>query len=142
MVFLSKLAERAEPLDNSLADDIRTWLQPQNPIDVLKDILEEKRFRSLRIGLEAPAYYLSPHQYEQIKEFTGNSTTDATYLIEKLKWIKSSAEIEYIRRAAYIADEGMRSFVYALSEGRTELEVAAEAHRTMMALGSVARPGQ
>ncbi len=140
LVLLSKLAERAELLDHSLADEIRTWLQPQNPIDILKDIFNQRRFRGLRVGLEAPAYYLSPHQYEEIKEFLGNSVLDVTYLIEKIKWVKSPAEIEYIRKAAFIADEGMRSFVSAVSEGRSELEVAAEAHRTMMALGSDSPP--
>ncbi|HEX5079247.1 MAG TPA: Xaa-Pro peptidase family protein [Geminicoccaceae bacterium] len=143
LILLSKLAERAELTDFSLADDIRSWggYEPEDPIAATKKILDEKGYLRKKIGLEAPRYYVSPHEYMQLREVLGAAFVhDATRLVEDLKYVKSPAELAYIRRAAAIADAGMRSFVDALAEGRTELEVAAEAHRTMMALGSDAPP--
>ena len=137
LVFVVKLAEKAQVLDETLANEVRTWLQPDDPLIEVKKVLEEKNYHRLRIGLEAPAYFLAPQQFLGLREILGNSLVlDATYLIENLKLVKSAPELSYIRKAASLADKGLRSFVNAIEEGRTELEIAAEAHKTMMALGS------
>lgn len=139
LTILSKLGEGPELADLSLARDIQGWggREPEDPIDAVRRIMEGKQYRKRRLGLEAPAYYLSPHHYEQLKALLGSSlVTDATYLIEDLKLVKSPAEIAYVRKAASIADAGMQTFTETVAEGKTELEVAAEVYRTLMALGS------
>ena len=72
----------------------------------------------------------------KIKALLGDTlVTEATHLIEDLKLVKSPAELGYIRRAAAIADVAMQTAVETIAEGKTELEVAADMHRTLMALG-------
>ena len=58
------------------------------------------------------------------------------FLIEDLRLAKSPAEIAYIRKASDIADAAFQTGLDNIAEGKTELEVAAEMHRTLMALGS------
>ncbi|MBI4182408.1 MAG: aminopeptidase P family protein [Proteobacteria bacterium] len=139
LTYLVKLAEVAEVEDLSLAGDVRGWggREPEDPIDAFRAVMEEKGFLDRRIGLEAPAYHLGPKEYERIKAVLGGArVVDATHLVESLKLVKSPAELAYIRRAAGICDAGVDTFLRALAPGRTEFEVVAEVHRTMMALGS------
>ena len=143
LTILSRLAEVAEITALSLADDVRGWggREPEDPIDIVNALMKEKGYFNRRIGLEVPPYYLDPHHYVQLKEMLGDALVmETTDLIDNLKFVKSPAEIAYIRKAAGIADEGMQTCVESLAVGKTELEVAAEMHRTMMALGSDAPP--
>jgi len=141
--FLIRLPEVAETLDLSLADEVRGWggREPEDPIEAFRAILAEKGWSNRRIGLEVPDYHLHPRHYEQIKAVLGASLVmDASRLVEELKFVKSPAEIAYIRKAAAIADAGIETFRTALRVGRTEFEVVADVHRTLMALGSDAPP--
>lgn len=142
-VFLTRLPEVPEAIDLSLADEVRAWggREPEDPVEAFRTILAEKGWANRRIGLEVPNYYLHPLHYEQMKAVLGTSLVmDASRLIEELKFVKSPAEIAYIRKAASIADAGIDTFRTALRIGRTEFEVVADVHRTLMALGSDAPP--
>jgi Xaa-Pro dipeptidase len=56
--------------------------------------------------------------------------------VHDLKLVKSPAELAYIRTASRIADDAMAVFAGALREGRTELAVAGEVYRALLAAGS------
>lgn len=143
LTILSRLAEAAEIADLSLAEDVHGWggREPEDPIDVVKSTMVKKGYLNRRVGLEVPQHYLHPYHYVALKEMLGDSLVlETTDFIDNLKFVKSPAEIAYIRKAAGILDEGMKTCVQTLAEGKTELEVAAEMHRTMMALGSDAPP--
>jgi Xaa-Pro dipeptidase len=110
-------------------------------MEVVKQIIIEKKFLGRRIGLEVPYYYLGAHDYVEFKDLLSDSlSAEATHLIEDIKLVKSKAELGYIRKAATFADAGMQTAIETIVEGKTELEVAAEMHRTMMAMGSDAPP--
>jgi Xaa-Pro dipeptidase len=87
--------------------------------------------------MEVPAYYLHPHHYVRLRELLGNAlVAEPTNLVHDLKLVKSPAELAYIRTASRIADDAMSAFVGALKEGRTELAVAGEVYRALLASGS------
>ena len=139
LTFLVRDAEVFEMSDLTLADDVRGWggREPGDPIDLFRRVIGEKGYRSRRIGLEVPYYYLSAHDYLKIRDCLGESfALDATSLVESLKLAKSAAEIAMIRRAAAIADLAMQASVDAIAEGASELEVAAETYRALLANGS------
>ena len=139
LTYLARLPEVPEAKALSLAEDVRGWggNKQEEAMDVVKQILEEKGYLKRRIGIEVPQYYLHPHDYLKFKEILGDAlVTEPTNLIQDLKTVKSPAEIEYMRKAAGMADAGMQTAVDSIGEGKTELEVAAEVHRTIMALGS------
>ena len=139
LTIMMRLAEVPELTDLSLAEDVRGWggREPEDPVDVFQRIMVEKGFGDRRIGLEVPAYYLHPHDYERIKALLGEALVfDASRLIHDLKLVKSPAEIAYIRKASAIADAGMATATVAIRGGRTELEIAGDVHRTLMAQGS------
>ena len=139
LTFIVRDAEVFEMSDLTLADDVRGWggREPGDPIDLFKRVMEEKGLRSRRVGLEVPYYYLSAHDYLKIRDYLGESLAlDATTLVESLKLAKSPAEIAMIRRASEIADLAMQASVDAIADGASELEVAAETCRALIANGS------
>ena len=139
LTVLTRLAEVAEFRDLALAEDVRGWggREPEDPMEAARGIMAEKGYLARRIGLEVPYYYLSAPHYLALRDVLGDALVlDATHLVEDLKLVKSTTEIAYIRKASEFADAAMQTTVESVAEGRTELEVAAEIHRTLMRLGS------
>jgi len=135
---LTRQGEHNEFRDDALVDRIETWGggEPEDPIAAFVRLADALKLRSSRVGMETPAYYLHPHHYVRIKELLGDAlTAEPTDLIHDLKLVKSPAELAYIRQASRIADQAMQVFVEALAEGRTELEVAGEVYRSLLASG-------
>ncbi|HVX74895.1 MAG TPA: Xaa-Pro peptidase family protein [Bradyrhizobium sp.] len=136
--LMLRLGDVAEMIDHSICDEVRGWggRKFEDPTVVMKDILAKKDLLTARIGLEMPSYYLSAHNYLKIVAALSDAkVSDETYLIERLKFVKSPAELAYIRQAAEIADIGMNTIGAGLKLGATEREVAAAAHGAMMAAG-------
>ncbi|MDH3476237.1 MAG: Xaa-Pro peptidase family protein [Rhodospirillales bacterium] len=139
LTILSRLPEVPMLKAESLADEVRGWggREPEDPIAAVKQIMEEKGYLGRRVGLEVPAYYLHPYDYQKLTALLGESLVmDATDLIGSVKLVKSPAEIEYVRKAARILDEAMATCSASIAEGKTERQVSADVHHTLMASGS------
>ncbi len=139
LMIQSRLAEEPMLIADSLADEVRGWggRENENPIEVFKEILNVKGYKGLRTGLEVPNYYLHPHDYNQLVEILGSDLVmDATDLIGDIKLVKSPAEIEYVRKAGVILDQGMETCVKSIAAGKTEREISADIHHRLMVEGS------
>ena len=137
--ILTREGERNEFQDDALVDEIRTWGggEIEDPLPVFARLVNDLGLVGTRIGMEVPAYYLHPHDYVRIKQLLGDHiVAEPTTLIHDLKLVKSPAELAYIRKASLIADAGMEVFAAALIEGRTELAVAGDIYRCLLASGS------
>jgi Xaa-Pro aminopeptidase len=60
---------------------------------------------------------------------------DASMLVRRVRAIKSEFEVEQIRRAADVADAGVRAAARHLREGATEVEVAAQVEAALRIAG-------
>jgi Xaa-Pro dipeptidase len=139
LTLLTRLCEVPLFQAESLAEDIRGWggREPEDPIAATKQIMEDKRYFGRRVGLEVPAYYLHPYDYQKLVALLGESLVmDATDLIGSVKLVKSPAEIEYVRKAADILDAAMETCLGSITEAKTERQVSADVHHTLMASGS------
>lgn len=139
LTFLTRMPEIPEVRDMSLIDDIRPYggREPENPIDVVGNILREKGYLNLRIGMEAPQYYLSPHEYNQLNDLLGDAKVcEPNSLIQDIKLVRSPAELVFIKKAVAMADAGMEAAIDAMRMGSTEHEVSAAIHRCIIGLGS------
>jgi Xaa-Pro dipeptidase len=137
--IVCRKAEVAELSDLTLADDVRGWSgqEPQDPVDVLMDLLAERGDLRRRIGLEVPYYYLSPQDHAKLTARLGEALVmDATGLVESLKLVKSPAELAMIRRAAAIGDRAMHAAVHAIREGASEFDVVAALYHALLSNGS------
>lgn len=137
--IVGRLAEVPMLEADSLADDIRGFgeLTVDDPLELVKQIIEDRNYAGLRFGLEVPAYYLHPHDYLKLQSLLGDDLVmDATDLVGAIKLIKSPAEIAYIRKAAGILDQAMTTCCKSISVGRTERQISADIHHTLMSAGS------
>ena len=138
LVILTNGTDVAEWQDDSLADEVRGWAgpEPEDPIDAFARLVRDKGLLGRRVGIEVPGSYLHPHHYLRIRDLLGASlVAEPSNLIHELKAVKSPAELGYVREAASRADAAMRALFGAVAEGRMELELAAEAHRALLASG-------
>ncbi|MED1468478.1 M24 family metallopeptidase [Bacillus salipaludis] len=95
----------------------------------LKQIGQEKR----SIGVEMENYYFTAKSYQQLKIGLPNaSLKDATLLVNWVRLIKSDAEIEYMKRAAVIAEKAMQAGIELIQEGVRECDVAAKIFYTQI----------
>lgn len=138
ITMLVRQAEVFEMQDLTLADDVRGWSgqDPQDPLDLFADTLDELGHRTRSIGIEVPHYYLWAKDWERIKTILGDVRhQDATGLVEELKLVKSPAELAMIRRSSEIVDLAMAASQAAIREGATEFDVAAETYRALLSNG-------
>ncbi|MCP3934868.1 MAG: aminopeptidase P family protein [Actinomycetia bacterium] len=139
LVIQSRRPETPMLEADSFADEVRGWggREPEDPVEVFEEIVRSHGFKGLRTGLEVPLYYLHPHDYQRVVDVLGDDLVmDATSLIGDIKLVKSAAEIEYVRQAGAILDRGMETCRSSLAAGRSEREVSADIHHTLLSAGS------
>jgi Xaa-Pro dipeptidase len=138
-VMVTRESERAEFEQDARIDHLETWggPEPEDPLGVFERVVQRLGLKRARVGIEVPAYYLHPHHYERVKAVLGPALkAEPSNLVNDLKLVKSPAEIDYIRRAATIADDAMDVFAAKLREGTSELAVAGAVYASLLAGGS------
>jgi Xaa-Pro dipeptidase len=138
LTLLSRGSDIGEWLDDALVDEAVPWggPEPEDPIAAFARLARDRGLLSARVGIEVPGYYLHPHHYVQLKEALGSAlVAEPTNLIHELKAVKSPAELAFVRQAAAHADAALHACLAVAAPGRSELEVAAEAYRALLASG-------
>lgn len=98
-----------------------------HPMDFMADILAQVGQGNRTIGVEMDQYYFTALALDRLKKGLPNAKfIDATLLVNQVRMIKSDQEIEYMRRAAKIADLGMTKGVESVGPGVRECDTAAE----------------
>jgi Xaa-Pro aminopeptidase len=88
-----------------------------------------------RLAIEAAHVTLA--QAKQWREdMPGVSLVETNGVVEHLRTVKDDAEVEALRRAAAIGDQGLQELLGRLREGMTEVEAAAELEDAMRRAGS------
>src|SRR5690625_3677273 len=78
--------------------------------------------------------YTVYHQLQQVFGVSEFASGDELFI--ELRKVKSPAELDVIRYAYHIAQQGIETAVAALEVGKSEREIAAEAEHVMRSLGS------
>lgn len=100
------------------------WLQ------ALETILAERALLSGRLGIEFDFLPVGVAEALQ-RRLTGARFEDASGLLMHARFVKDGAEIERIRRAAFLADRGMEAALAAVAARRSEREVSVAAMAAM-----------
>jgi Xaa-Pro dipeptidase len=139
LIMFTRLSERCEFVEDSLADDVIGWGggEPADPIEAFRILLDRLGLRGQRVGLETPPYYLHPHQHLRLKDMLDDAlVAEPSNLIADLKQVKSPREIALIRQSARIADVAMGVCIDHVAAGRSELEIAGAVYHSLLAQGS------
>jgi Xaa-Pro aminopeptidase len=124
-----------DPEDRVAVKDIRVTL------DVAEGVVSAMRELGLlgaKVGL-AGRDSLLHSAYQRMEKVAGKKLqlTPADDIIDTLKWVKSEAELDMMRKAATVGIKWMKASMGAIAEGRTEAEVVGEGMRVLCANGGV-----
>jgi Xaa-Pro dipeptidase len=87
-------------------------------------------------GAEKQSWFLTVNVAERLcVQLPGARFIDASMLVDRVRLIKSPAELDYIRRAGRIAEAEVRAAIDVMRHGGTEAEVAAAALNTGVLAG-------
>ncbi|WP_137180883.1 Xaa-Pro peptidase family protein [Roseomonas sp. AR75] len=136
LTLLSRGSDIGEWQDDALIEEAIGWGggEPADPIEAFAQLARDRGLLSARVGLDVPGYYLHPHHYLRLRDLLGPAlVAEPTNLIHDLKARKSSAELALTREAAARADAAFRACMAIAAPGRSELELAAEGYRALLA---------
>jgi Xaa-Pro dipeptidase len=129
MTLLTRLPDLRQAQHTSVIKDIRVWLNREgvNPAEELTEILDEHGCRGKRLGIETDAYGLTGFNYKLVERAMDGfcELVEASDIVSRKRAVKSSAEIEYIREAARLADVAFERAVEKAGPGAFEGDVLA-----------------
>ena len=109
---------------------IHKW--PKHPYDYLVEIIKQKRWDKLSIGLEMDAHYFTAFCYEKIKQGLPNAKIkDSNRLVNWVRLIKSDAEINYMKSAALITENAMHTAMKVIDRGVRQCDAVGEIQKSL-----------
>ena len=119
LMLLTRAPDLRQARHTSIIEDIRIWTDGSdvNPALQLKHILDEFGCKDQRLGVEYDAYGLTAKNGKLLDASLSDFCTleDASDLVSRLRVVKSAAEMEYVRKAAKLADQACDE-AYRLAE--------------------------
>ncbi|WP_445680825.1 M24 family metallopeptidase [Radicibacter daui] len=132
MMLLTRAPDLRQAQQTSVIQDIRIWVDRDgaNPALELKDALVDFDVAGKKIGVEWEAYGLTARNGQRLSAALEGwcTLTDASDLISRLRIIKSSAELVYVRRAAKLADDALTAAEKLTHAGTFEGDILAAMH--------------
>jgi Xaa-Pro dipeptidase len=136
-LFLVRRLERQNVRDLTWLDHCEVYQDTEDPLDVTARVLNERGWASRAVGIELDAWFLTTRHFLGLrKRLASFDPTDASQLVNRIRLIKSAAELRYIRAAARACEASADAAVKAIRPGVREYEVAAEMHRALFQAGS------
>jgi Xaa-Pro dipeptidase len=126
------LTRKPDLLQAELTSDIKEihiWVDAADahPAGDLKTLLEARKLKGKKLGVEYDAYGLTAQNGMRLNTALDGfcRLTDASMLVTKLRLIKSPAELAYVRRAAELADDALDEAHRLARPGADEGEILA-----------------
>ena len=129
LILLTRAPDLRQAQNTSIIKDIRIWIDKENanPTDELKNILDELYLKNKNLGIEYESYGLTGRNGIKLNETLKNfaNLSDQSILISKLRLVKSETELNYIRKAAQLADEALKEAWSLAHSGISEAKILA-----------------
>lgn len=139
VVLLTRSPDLRQARHTSVIEDIRVWVDVagKNPADDLREILAEQGCRDARLGIEFDAYGLTAYNWRRLEASLDGFCTleDASDLVSRQRLVKSEAELEYVRKAAALADDALEAAIDLTREGAFEGDILAAMHSAIFSGG-------
>lgn len=129
VALLTRSADLRQAQHTSLIEDIRVWTDRADatPQQQLRDMVADLGGAGARIGVEYESYGLTASAGKKLDAaFEGVATlVDASRLVDRLRAVKSPAEIIYVRQAGRLALAAREAAIATVAAGVDEGEVLA-----------------
>ncbi|TKI05956.1 M24 family metallopeptidase [Martelella alba] len=134
-VFVIRQLEYFNFISNTYISDAAVYQDGDNPVDFLLEVLRGHGWLNSRIGIDKRGWFLPIAVYEALQAKLG-VIHDAAGIVERLRAVKSPAEIEKMALAARYVDAGMRAGRNAIAAGATENDLVSAMMGSAIAAGS------
>ena len=109
---------------------IHTW--SSHPYDALVDLLKKNKWDKLKIGVEMDAHYFTAYCYEKLKQGLPNAKIkDSERLVNWVRVVKSNAEIDFMKKAAIISENAMKTAMDIINPGVRQCDAVAEIQKSL-----------
>jgi Xaa-Pro dipeptidase len=139
MVLLTRSADLRQARQTSNIKTVNVWVDRANadPSLDLKNLLSDLDLLGARIGIEYDTHGMTGRVARlidnQLMSFA--ELVDASYLVGRLRLIKSAAEIAYVQRAAELADDALDAALPLIKAGGDEADILAAMQGAVFAGG-------
>ncbi|MDO9405661.1 MAG: Xaa-Pro peptidase family protein [Polaromonas sp.] len=133
-VFVIRQLEYFNFISNTFISDAAIYTDGDEPIGFLVDVIQKKGWAGKRIAIDKRGWFLPIAVYEALQARLG-TIHDGAGQIEKLRAIKSPAEIEKLEKAAGYVDAGMKAGMAAVKVGASENDFVAAMLQASIAAG-------
>jgi Xaa-Pro dipeptidase len=134
-LFLLRELERTNFLRNSFLTRFETYGDDARPAGLIVDTLQRLDLGNKRLAIEKSGWFLPIAFYEELRRSLPE-IADASGLVERLRRVKSPAEIAALEASARHADAGIAAGLAAIRAGASENDLAAEMMRAAIAAGA------
>ena len=135
LILLTRAPDLRQAENTSNINDVRIWVDKNgsDPTKDLKIILDELNLRGKNIGVEYEAYGLTGRNALRLNKSLENycSIEDTSELVTKLRVIKSNEEINYVKKAANLADKALNEVWKHAKAGVSESKILAEMNKVI-----------
>lgn len=139
LALLTRSADLRQAERTSVIDDIRIWTDAAGaePAQQLRAMLEDLGARGRRLGIETASYGLThANGLAVAAALAGFCTLEAANgLVDRLRAVKSSAELTYVRRAGELADAALAAGLAEIAPGADEARILAAMQGAIFAGG-------
>ncbi len=129
MFLLTRAPDLRQAQQTSVIEEIEIWVDRDGaePVRDLRDLLTARGLTGKRLGVEWEAYGLTAAYGRRLEAALGGivGLTDASYLVSRLRLVKSAAELTYVEKAAALTDAARDEAVRLIHAGADEGDILA-----------------
>jgi len=134
-VFIIRQLEFNNLVANSFLEQIYPYSDDADPVNVTVDVISKLGWENKRLAIDERGWFLPIAVYNALRTRL-QEITDGSRVIERLRAVKSSAELEKIERAAFYVEAGMQAGLTVIGEGASENDIVAAMMGEAIAAGS------
>jgi Xaa-Pro dipeptidase len=139
LALLTRSADLRQAQHTSNIEDIRIWTDQAGaqPATQLRDMLESLGARGKRLGIETNSYGLTHFNGKALDAALDGFCTlvESTNLVDRLRLVKSPAELKYVRKAGKLGDEALKAGIKKTKAGADEGDILAAQHSAIFSGG-------
>jgi Xaa-Pro dipeptidase len=132
MTLLTRAPDLRQARHTSVVEDIRIWVDREGatPANELRALLDELGCEGERLGVEYESYGMTGRNALRLNAALDGFCTlvDASDLVNRLRVVKSPAELVYVRKAAELADDALDEANRLAVAGAFEGDILAAMH--------------
>jgi Xaa-Pro dipeptidase len=139
MALITRSADLRQAKHTSILENVQVWVDRVNadPTVDLRNLLVEMDLLGARVGVEYDTHGMTGRVARmldaQLTSF--GQIVDASYLVSRLRLIKSPAEVAYVERAAVLADDALDAALALTNPGADEADILAAMQGAVFAGG-------